>query len=539
MFGFAILIGLYSYGAFTLGILGLLYKSTIWIFTAVFMTAVLFWKREKLYEIRRGLLKSWQKLKVLTKEKVLLIFILLFMFQVFVNFIGALGPEVGFDALWYHLTLPKLYLINHKIAHFPGGLLYYSDMPKLVELIYSSALTFDNEVLAKLIHFSFGLLSGLALYKLSRKFIPPTIAFIGVVIFYSNLVVGWESITAYVDLARTFFEIMAVWGFINWWQTRKMKWLINSSVMLGLAIATKLLAIASLFIFITLLGYFHIIKENLPKSFFLNAGMYTGICLFVPLPWFIFSYIHTGNPVYPFLSNLYKISWSLEIINPLQFILDLWNLFMRSPDPLSPLYIIFLPLIVLNFSKFRAEIKVLSCYFVLALLLWYITPRTGGGRFILPYLPVLSLICAVSIGEYLGNKKRLDFRFSSYLIILIAFVSSFSIMYRFIANSKYIPVLFGKESKREFLTNHLNFTYGDFYDTDNYFNIHLSKNDKVLLYGFHNLYFVNFTFIDSSWFKTGDKFSYVATQNTTLPKKFINWRLVYENKKTLVKLYQR
>ena len=29
--------------------------------------------------------------------------------QILVNLIGALGPELGFDALWYHLTEAKLF----------------------------------------------------------------------------------------------------------------------------------------------------------------------------------------------------------------------------------------------------------------------------------------------------------------------------------------------------------------------------------------------------------------------------------------------
>jgi len=59
-------------------------------------------------------------------------------------------------------------------------------------------------------------------YKLSRKFFNPVISWIAVVVFYSNLVVGWESITAYIDLTRTFFEILALWGFINWWENQRL-----------------------------------------------------------------------------------------------------------------------------------------------------------------------------------------------------------------------------------------------------------------------------------------------------------------------------
>ena len=79
--------------------------------------------------------------------------------------------------------------------------------------------------------------------------------------------------------------------------------------------------------------------------------------------------------------------------------------------------------------------------------------------------------------------------------------------------------------------------YGDFYDTDNFFKKNIRKDDVVLLYGFHNLYYVDFPFIDSSFVKKGDRFNYVALQKGELPKRFSNWNLIYYNSKTLVKLY--
>jgi hypothetical protein len=81
----------------------------------------------------------------------------------------------------------------------------------------------------------------------------------------------------------------------------------------------------------------------------------------------------------------------------------------------------------------------------------------------------------------------------------------------------------------------LNFKYGDFYDTDDYFAIHIHKN--VLLYGFHNLYYIDFPFIDNTWIKKGDKFYYVAVQHGTIPRLFHKATLTYINRVTDVRLY--
>ncbi len=59
----------------------------------------------------------------------------------------------------------------------------------------------------------------------------------------------------------------------------------------------------------------------------------------------------------------------------------------------------------------------------------------------------------------------------------------------------------------------------------------------VLLYGFHNLYYVNFPFLDSSWVKKGDRFNYIAVQESSLPIRFNSWKKIYTNPKTHVVLY--
>lgn len=548
MFEIAILIGVYSYLIFFLGIFGLLYKNII-IYSSLVFIFFIFIVRDKSILLRSSILWEAKKYRMiylntisskiigfLNNNKLILFFILLLIFQFVVNLIGALGPELAFDALWYHLTLPKLYLMEHKIFFIPGGLLYYSSMPKLTEMIYIPALLFGGEVAAKLIHFSFGALTCFALYKISRKFLSFRTALLCVVIFYSNLVVDWESITAYIDLARTFFELMALWGFINWWQSGKRKELIQSAIILGLAISTKLLAFGSLFIFTSLILYKYIVINRHNRADRLSKALliYWFISILAVSPWLVFSYVNTGNLIYPFFSSIYNIKINAAILNPFNFIKDVWNLFTQAADPISPIYIVFLPLIIYFFKDLKREIKVVALYSFLALIVWYLTPRTGGGRFILPYLSAFSLLTAAVL-QKISSEKRFDLLKIICLGFLII-ISIISILYRGLANLKYLPVILEKERKSEFLTGNLNFSFGDFYDVNSDIK-NIVKGNRVLLFGFHNLYYADFPFIDASWVKKGDKFAYVAAQSTDLPKRFIALKLVYTNRITHVKLY--
>ncbi|HYM65387.1 MAG TPA: glycosyltransferase family 39 protein [Candidatus Sulfotelmatobacter sp.] len=511
MFEIAFFVGIYSYIIFLLGIAGLLYINIIYLVTFLLLLySIYFFYKKKGLELFKYNYYSIGKSSL---------FILLLLFvQALVNLIGVFGPEIGFDALWYHLTLPKLYLQTHTIYHIPGGLLYYSDMPKLVEMLYLGALALWNVTLAKMIHFLFGLLTLFIIFKLSRRFVSSWLSLVAALIFYSNLVVGWESVAAYVDLARAFFEILSFYGLIVWIENKNRKYLIFSAIALGLAITTKVAGVLDLLIFIPLFIY-------LKREMLENILTFIFYALIVPLPWFIFSFLNTKNPIYPYFSipvdSGHFISFSNSIF------------FLNFSDPISPIYLILLPLVIFSYKRFDKTERIISFFVFISFFVWLVFEGNRGTRFLLPYLPVFSVFSIILIGKF---KNNFYMKFS---IVLILVLSLTSIGYRLLANYKFIPYIFGKESQSQFLSRHLNFMYGDFYDIDNYFKSNIKSTDKVLLFGFHNLYYVDFPFTDSSWVKKGDKFNYIAVQNSNLPERFSGWKIVYYNSKTKVSLYSK
>ena len=150
-------------------------------------------------------------------------------------------------------------------------------------------------------------------------------------------------------------------------------------------------------------------------------------------------------------------------------------------------------------------------------LVWFLAPGTDTGRFALPLLAVLSISAA-------SNKSRL----SVALVIIHALIG---ILGRSYANAKYLPVLLRQQSQSQFLTQHLNFDFGDFYDTDGWFKQNIKPTDKVLIYDIHNLYYVDFPYDHESWAKPGNFYTYVLSlKPKSLP-------LIYTNPVTGVKVY--
>jgi hypothetical protein len=505
LFTLSLIIGAYSYSIFFLGVFSQINNTTIALVTSIFLIAVLYFIKPLNFVKRFEDLILFLK-KIGKFEKLLIILICL---MTSVNLIGVLGPELSFDALWYHLTIPKIYLLEGRIIHISGGLLYYSDMPKLLEMIYIPGLAYGGETLVKFTHFMFGLLSCIVLYKLSRLFLNTKYSIAAVLIFYSNPVVAWQSTVAYIDLGRTFFEILALFFLLNGSYTR-------SAVSLGLAITTKLLAFTSLIIFLPLI-YFRT-KSALESIKFMLLS------LLIPLPWFIFSYINTGNPVYPFFTNIYQVSGNFNFFESLKN-------FVYNADPISPVYILVFPVLILVFRNFSKSEKILAAYSIAAFVLWCFTPQTGGGRFIMAYLPAFSVLAMICL-KYLKISLA-----KNYLWALIICVGIITIMYRAAASYKFVPVILRQTTKTEFLAKNLNYNFGDFYDVEGYFEKNINNSDKVLIYGIHNLYYVNFPFTHNSWHTKGDFFNYVLVQGG-VPKGYGNEIPVYENNTTNVKLYK-
>lgn len=522
MFFLAILLGLYSYAVFFLGITGMLSPIPVLVITLLFGGAAVFYYRT--YRIVIPFPKG-------NVSKLTLCFLAIL---AFVNIVGVLGPETAFDALWYHLTLPKIYLQEQIIQFIPGGLFYYSVMPKLGEMLFIPALLWGNEVWAKAIQCIFGLLTTVVIYNISRRYLSEQLSLVASLIFYSNIVVAWESTVAYIDLIRAFYEIMGVWGLLLWVDTKKKRWLYLSALMIGFAISTKLLALGSLVIVSLLVVYILWKNNRLTVNTFITYGViYWIISISIVFPWLLFSYLSTGNPVYPFFTPIYPVV-SGNILALPELFHNTVKVLLFADDPISPIYLIVLPLVFVSFTKLPMQIKVIAYYSLFSIIVWFLTPKTGGGRFILPYLSAWSLLVVGILDQI--KKQQLIYKATIITIFLIALLTLF---YRGMANMRYLPVILGKETKDAFLTKQLNFSFGDFYDTDGYLKKHIKPTDRVLLYGFHNLYYIDFPFIDASYVKKGDMFTHIATQNTNLPKRFADWNMVYENKQTSVTLYTK
>ena len=429
------------------------------------------------------------------KKSVLILIWLPVILLAFLNLLTVFTPEIGFDALWYHLTLPKLWLQKRQ-WFYEGGLLYYSVMPRLAETIFIPLVKYTGFVGPKLVQYLSGIGVGLLIWKITTKLkFTKLQKSVSVSLFYCTWLVSWQSGSAYVDLFRTFLETTALYFLLS------KSWL-KGGLFLGLAIGTKWLALGSLGIYAIVFG--------LPLVF---------PALVLTLPWLYVSFINTGNPIYPIFSSILHQSFVplLNIIKNIVFLPIIVTL--PFDDFFSPVIGILVILASFSFFSRHQKIRKIATIGLLGSI-YSVILDPPSSRFLVPYLPSLVIASVYTV-------SLLKSRFQSLFIYLVIGSSIIIFGMRLVAIKKYLPYLLGHQSINTFLTSYSNRLPDTFIDTDGFVAKNIPKNSKIIIDKLHNLYYFPYNFDHTSWVDTKNGYDYLVTKDTD--PKDINGRLLHVN----------
>jgi len=230
--------------------------------------------------------------------------------------IGALAPAGGrdYDGLVYHLTIPKAYLRDGRIHFLPW--LSHSNFPFTLEMLYLLGLMLHGQAVAKLFHFGCGWLTALAIYAFCRRWYSPRAGWLGAAIFISVPVVAWELRCAYNELAFALLAFLSIYALGRRREGERSEpisdssqgngggWLWLSALMCGMALGTKMLAAAVLLFGVVALVWASVRGPARGRAL-TRAVVFALIALAVASPWYVKSYLWTGNPVYPFFYEVF------------------------------------------------------------------------------------------------------------------------------------------------------------------------------------------------------------------------------------------
>lgn len=217
-------------------------------------------------------------------------------------FVTALAPEVEYDALWYHLELPRRWLAAGRLTDNVHE--YISLYPGQWELLFGAALAFDGSVAARLLHWTTLGAGATAAAAIATRALGAGTGWMAAAIFVTAPTVLWEATTAYVDLALAMHAGLAVGAL--WQSTRSgdRRWIVLAGIQFGMACATKHLGLV---IAAAAIGCYAIARarRDAPARLVRTLMLAGVLTMLIPSPWYARAWLASGNPVFPEMYHVF------------------------------------------------------------------------------------------------------------------------------------------------------------------------------------------------------------------------------------------
>ena len=498
--------GMLSYATWTIGLLGLLYRVVSYV---ILVLAILigFGEIKALVCRVKGAMNSsglWDILRFRrggfpSPERCILMALMgIFLIDLSMYVISSLAPPFYADSLGYHLAAPKAYIRIRRISFIP---IWTWNFPFTPQMLYMLSMLLWSDRLATLVSLTLGTLTALGVFALGQQHLKLTDhgALLGGLLFYATPLITLSITTPQEDAGLALFTLMALYAVANWLDAERGEWLAVSGMMAGWAAGSKYTAL----LLPVFLGLFVFIRSWRRYSFpgaFRNLLIFGLVSLAVGCPWYLKNWVATGNPIWP---QMYQVLggryWSeaaskayadnidlqsLSLAELERFVRGPWdytvNLFPRSRDLLSPLYLALLPALILVWPERRGIRRVfllILSYIFVFYLGWFITNRN------LSYFSAITALLAVMTAYVVECLNSIGRWWQIVVWGVIGADLLFCLVGGVIYTTKALPVVFGLESEKTFLEKS-----AGFYPVMRYANENLPLDSKLFVFPRHTYY---------------------------------------------------
>lgn len=402
VFSIGLGLGLAAYGVLFLGLIHRLNANWLWWLAAALAISGLWGRRAAWSALREGI----ASLKIERSPFHALIGVAAGVTGLAV-LAGVLSPETANDSLCYHLHLPKRFLAGGFIGPLPYEI--NSLFPFLMEMLYTLGLALQGVACAKFFHFAAGLLGALTVLVMARRQAGAQAGWCAAVLFFTTPGIVNQMGTTYVDAGFACFTALALAAFLRWQENRDLPWLILSGIFLGFSLSIKYLAVISALALALWMVWALVRAKTAPKTIAACLAVFAAAAFVFCGYWYVRSWIHFGNPVYPYFYQVFKSgdpTITYDDIGVPKTLAALamvpWTATMHPErfdgfgSQLGPAYLAFLPLVLLLLRRpgpARGMFYFVLFYFVC----WFFLGQSL--RFFYPALPALAVLTGAAISR--------------------------------------------------------------------------------------------------------------------------------------------
>ncbi len=410
------------------------------------------------------------------------------------NLVASTAPVASSDALAYHVALPKLYVSGGSISFYPS--IIPSAYPSAADMLFLYGFILDGGVLSGLVSFYIVLLLAISIYAFGRRFFSMQAALLASVVFYTLPLVSVYNTRAFVDISTALFAFLSFYALFLWHSHRKSSLLVLSALMAGLSASTKISGILAVAVIALAVIYSSLLLKNISLRNKIIAAVkssfvFSVVSAFVVVPWYVRSFLYTGNPVYPLLFSVFGginlhpgivFFWFRESLQDVglgtsvfSFLLLPWNMTMHPSAfgdllGIGPVFLAVIPLLLLLGKADRKIIAILAMA-LLFLAGWFITGQ--NLRYVIVIFALFAVVSACVLSQLLRH-NALKYVAAAVIAATLLFNSAALLG----TNYDKIPVALNLVSRDSYLSGHSP-TYGLF----QFANENLPAGSRLCLYG--------------------------------------------------------
>ena len=232
---------------------------------------------------------------------------------------GAFQHDAAFDydAAAYHLAAPRYWLETGNIR--PAPTMVHTEWPMGAEMLYTLMLPIGGFSACKLLAGAFALLSAAAVFVLGRRWMNWQAGLFAAALYVALMQRAAEINTIKVESAWAFAATLAALALLAWYRTQetsgRKRWLLLAAIFAGWCCCIKLNGLLTLFALACAAASLSTPDGRTPGDADARdedgraAAWRSGLAAFCAVvvvgiacaaPWYVRSWIHIGNPVFPF-----------------------------------------------------------------------------------------------------------------------------------------------------------------------------------------------------------------------------------------------